>query len=336
MPKAKQEKMEGGEKNKKKYKVRNWKEYNEALVNRGRLIFHITEEAIREWEEKQKKGDEKKKRKPGRPKKFSNLAIETTLTLGQYLRLPLRATEGVVSDILCHMGANCSSPDYTTLSVRGRELFVQIRVRPLRENLHIAVDSTGIKVFGEGEWKVRKHGWSKRRTWLEIHLGVDEQTGDILVGEVTDNTVHDSEMVGPLLSQIPESHPIGQFSGDGAYDTRNCYGTLEKRGVSKITVPPQKNAKIWQHGNSRANREDPHPRDENLREIRQKGRKQWKIDNDYHRRSLSETAMFRLKTIFGDKVLARIFENQRNQLLLRLKLLNRMTLLGMPESYVVE
>jgi len=326
MPKAKKEKTES--KSKKKYKVRNWKEYNEALVNRGRLIFHITEEAIREWEEKQKK-----KKKPGRPKKFSNLAIETALTLGQYLRLPLRATEGIVSDILSRMGANCFSPDYTTLSIRGKELSINIRTRPIQENIHIAVDSTGIKVFGEGEWKVRKHGYSKHRTWLEVHLGVDERTGDILVGEVTNNSVHDSEMVKPLLSQIPDTHSINQFSGDGAYDTRNCYSALEEKNVRKITIPPQKNAKIWKHGNSSGRT---HPRDENLREIREKGRKKWKIDNDYHRRSLSETAMFRLKTIFGDKVPARIFENQRNQLLLRLKMLNRVTELGMPDSYVIE
>jgi len=328
MPKAKEKKTESkSKKNKKKYKVRNWKEYNEALVNRGRLIFHMTEEAIREWEEKQKK-----KKKPGRPKKFSNLAIETALTLGQYFRLPLRATEGIVSDILSRMGTTCSSPDYTTLSIRGKELSINIRTRPIRENIHIAVDSTGIKVFGEGEWKVRKHGWGKHRTWLKVHLGVDEKTGDILMGEVTGNT-HDSEAVDPMLKQIPEKQSIKQFSGDGAYDRRKCYDALKEKIVSKITIPPQKNAKIWKHGNLKGKT---HPRDENLREIRAKGRKRWKIDNNYHRRSLSETAMFRLKTIFGDKVPARVFDNQRNQLLLRLKMLNRMTALGMPESYVVE
>jgi len=332
MPQSKKKKTESrsnrSKKNKKQYKVRNWKEYNEALVNRGRILVQISMEALEKWEEEQKD-----KKKPGRPKKFSDLAIETALTFGQVFHLPLRTTEGVVSSILELMGTDKRSPDYTTLSIRGKDLSINMRTRPMRENLHIAVDSTGVKVFGEGEWKVRKHGYSKRRTWLEVHLGVDEETGDILVGEVTDNTVHDSEMVEPLLSQIPEEHPVSQFSGDGAYDTKNCYDALEARDIPKITIPPQKNARIWKHGNSKGK---PHPRDENLREIREKGRRQWKIDNDYHRRSLSETAMFRLKTIFGDKVPARIFENQRNQLLLRLKMLNRMTLLGMPDSYVVE
>lgn len=310
---------------KKKYKVRNWKEYNEALVSRGRIIFHITEEALKQWEA------EERSKKRGRPKKFSDTAIETALTLGQLLRLPLRATEGLLSDMLLKLGTDCQAPDYSTLSIRGKTLPVSIRVRSVRDDVHIVVDSTGVKVYGEGEWKVRKHGWSKHRTWLELHLGVDEETGDILVGEVTDNSVHDSEMLGPMLNQL-ENHPINQCSGDGAYDTRACYDTLKRHSVPIITIPPQKNAKTWKHGNTEG---EPHPRDENLRTIRKVGRKRWKEESGYHRRSLAETAMFRFKTIFGDKVPSRLFENQRTQLLLRLKALNRMTLLGMPESYVV-
>jgi len=325
MPKqAKEGKKKSGKK-KKTYTVRNWKEYNEALVNRGRLIFHITDEAIRLWEENERA------KKRGRPKKFSDIAIETTLTLGQIFRLPLRSTEGLMSEILSKLGSSCISPDYSTLCIRGKTLKVDIRIRSVREDLHLVVDSTGIKVCGEGEWKVRKHGWSKHRTWLKVHLGADEKTGDIVVGDVTGNDVHDGTMLPVLLWQIPEETPITQCSGDGAYDTRTCYEVLEKRGIPIVTIPPQKNAKIWKHGNTKGDR---HIRDENLRQIRKKGRSTWKDESGYHRRSLSETAMFRYKTLFGDKVSARTFENQRTSLLLRLKALNRMTMLGMPETVV--
>lgn len=326
MPKpAKEPTKKGGKK--KRYKIRNWREYNEALVNRGRIFFHITEEAIKQWEEEQK---DKKKR--GRPKQFSDTAIETFLVLQQTIHQSLRFTEGLLSIILEKLDADCQSPDYSTVSLRGQTLNVTIQVRNTRENLHIAVDSTGVKVFGEGEWKVRKHGWSKHRTWLKLHLGVDEQTGDILVGEVTNNSVDDATMLDPLLDQLPEKQNIDQCSADGAYDKRKCYKTLKRHNVKKVTIPPRKNAKIWQHGNSK---EERLVRDENLRAIRKMGRKKWKEETNFHRRSLSETAMFRVKAIFGDKVPARSFVNQRNQLLLRLKTLNRMTLLGMPESYVV-
>lgn len=317
----------GGKKGKKKYKVRNWREYNRALVDRGKVLFWITEEAIKNWEEQQKTG------KRGKPKQFSNTAIETALTLQQVFRLPLRQTEGFLGSILGKLAPVLKSPDHSTLSIRGKSVTIQIRVRSItHEPLHIVTDSTGVKVYGEGEWKVRMHGWSKRRTWRKLHVGIDEKTGDILLGEVTGNDTADCEMLVPLLDQLPAEQTIHQASLDGAYDKRVCYEALRKRGVSRITIPPRHNAKIWQHGNTQGERL---ARDENLRRIRDVGRKQWKIEADYHRRSLAETGMFRLKTIFGDRVSARTFENQRTQLLIRCKALNRMTTLGMPDSYVV-
>lgn len=316
---------QGGKK--KQYKVRNWQEYNEALVNRGKVTFWVTQEALKAWEEQEKT------KKRGRPRAYSTIAIETALTIQQVFHLALRQTEGFVWSILHKLGSERKSPDYSTLSLRATTLPLQIRVRPVRqEGLHIVVDSTGAKVYGEGEWKVRQHGWSKRRTWKKLHIGVDETTGDILMGEVTGNDTADSEMLNPLLDQLPATTVIDQVSGDGAFDKRVCYGALTKRSVLHIAIPPQHNAKIWQHGNTKAQRL---ARDENLRRIRSVGRTQWKQEANYHRRSLAETTMFRLKTIFTDKVQARNDASQRIQLLLRCKALNLMTTLGMPESYVV-
>ena len=312
-------------KSKKKYKVRNWKEYNEALVNRGRILFWVTEEAIRQWEEK-----ERAKKKPGRPKKFSDTAIETALTVQQVFHLTLRQTEGFLQNILEKIDTGCKSPDYSTLSLRAKDLCVNIRARAIKnENLHVVVDSTGVKIYGEGEWKVRQHGWSKHRTWRKLHVGVDESTGDIIMGEVTTNGIADCKMLAPLLSQVEKK--IAQVSADGAYDKRVCYDTLNDHGVDKITIPPMKNARIWQHGSSKQERLK---RAEYLRSIRKVGRKHWKVISDYHRRSLAETTMFRLKTIFSDKVQARSFDRQRVQLLIRCKALNMLTTLGMPDSYV--
>lgn len=312
---------------KKQYKVRNWKEYNQALVDRGKALFWITEEAIKNWEHDQKTG------KRGKPKQFSNTAIETSLTLSQVFHLPLRGTEGFLANILERINPTLKAPDHSTVSIRSKTLSVQIRVRPIRRgSLHIVVDSTGAKVYGEGEWKVRQHGWSKRRSWKKLHIGVDEHTGDILIGEVTGNATADCHMLAPMLDQLPDTTIIDQLSGDGGYDKRVCYDELRKRNVPRITIPPQHNARIWRHGNSSALR---YARDENLRCIRAVGRKQWKITTNYHRRSLAETTMFRLKTIFGDRVSARLFANQRTELLIRCKALNRMTTLGMPKSCLV-
>ncbi|BAY24022.1 transposase [Calothrix sp. NIES-2100] len=192
------------------------------------------------------------------------------------------------------------------------------------------MDSTGVKVYGEGEWKVRTHGSAKRRTWRKLHLGVDEGTGEILAAVVTTNDVADCEVLTDLLEQI--EHPIDQLSGDGGYDTFDCYDAIASRGA-KATIPPRSNAKIQQHGNCKA---PPHPRDENLRACRQVGRKQWKQESGYHRRSLSETAMFRLKIIFGGKLRRRFFDNQAVELFLQCAALNRMIQLGKPDSYKLE
>lgn len=320
---AKKQKSEG----KKKYRVRNWKEYNEALVNRGKVMFWITEEAMEAWEEKQKTG------KRGKPKLFSNTAIETALTLKEVFHLPLRQTEGFLTSVFERINIPLKAPDHSTLSLRGKTLSVAIRVRsPRNEPLHIVVDSTGAKVYGEGEWKVRQYGWGKRRTWRKLHIGVDETTKDILLGEVTTNAIADCTMLAPLLRELPPQHVIAQVSADGAFDKQICYDALQKRSVPLITIPPQKNARIAQHGNLHAS---PLPRDGTLRRIREVGRKQWKQESGYHRRSIAENTMFRLKTIFPDKVRASTFMNQRIQLLLRCKALNRMTTLGMPDSYVV-
>jgi heme-degrading monooxygenase HmoA len=326
-------KQKPGKKGKKQYKVRNWHEYNEALVNRGRITFWITEEAMKNWEEQKKDKKDGKKRKPGKPKLFSDTAIETTLVVGQVFHLPLRQTEGFVASILSMFQVSLKTPDFSTLSIRGRNMPVCIAARPMSsQSIHIVVDSTGAKVYGEGEWKVRQHGWTKRRRWKKLHVGVDEATGDILLGEVTDCSVSDGDMLEPLLASLPEETVVQQVSADGAYDQRKCYDALRSRSVHRVAIPPKRNARIWRHGNSKDERL---ARDENLRRIRSVGRKTWKQEANYHRRSLAETTMFRLKTIFTDRVSSRTDTRQRTELLLRCKALNRMTTLGMPKTEVV-
>lgn len=323
--KQKQSSRRPAKKSKKKtYKIRNWKEYNESLVQRGNIFLWISQDAREHWYNKNTTG------KRGRPELFSDTAISSALTIGQVFRLPLRQTQGCLNSFLRLMNIHLVSPDYSTLSIRGENLNTIIRPHNVsNEQLHIVVDSTGAKVFGEGEWKVRQHGWSKHRTWIKLHLAIDEKTRTINAGEVTGNNTADCEVLPNLLNKIV--NPLRQVSADGAYDKRICYNALAKRNI-KAAIPPQKNAKIWQHGNSHNERL---ARDENLRRIREVGKKQWKEEIGYHRRSIAETTIFRIKTIFGDKISARTFQGQVSQLLLRCNILNQMTLLGMPESIVV-
>jgi hypothetical protein len=328
--------------NKTTYKVTNWAEYNAALVSRGSVTIWLSDEVIDSWGsiEKPPKGS-----LGGHPKTYSDTAIQAALTIREVYSLTYRATEGFVSSLLTMMGAPVKCPDYTTLSYRAQTLPVTLSKEAKAalasgESLHIAVDSTGVKVYGEGEWKVRKHGWSKHRTWRKVHLGVS--TGGpskhlIATDEMTTNGAGDGDgqLLPKLLNQLTEDlpdTPLADLYGDGGYDTRGCYEAIAAHGAASI-IPPQKNAKIWQHGNTKAERL---PRDQNLRRIRTIGRKAWKEEIGYHARSLSETAMFRFKTLFGHGLSNRQFETQRIQTKIRIQAMNKMTLLGMPSSVKAE
>jgi len=308
-------------KNKKKYKVRNWKEYNQMLVNRGRIDMWVDKGILERWFAKPQKIK-------GAPKKYTNEAIELTLQLGTVFSMRLRQTEGFVHSIFQTMKVNLTVPDHSTLSRRGEILPIKLP-KENKENLTIILDGSGLKVYGEGEWKVRKHGYSKHRTWMKVGLAITPDN-EIRAVSLTDNTITDGESAKALLLQ--EEASIEKFVGDGAYDKRNVYQLGKARNIKQMIVPPQKNAKIWQHGNCKL---PPLARDENLRQIRKETRKKWKERTGYHVRSLVETAFFRFKTIFGDKLKARNFPQQMTEVSIKASILNKMRILGMPESYAV-
>lgn len=306
---------------KKQYRIRNWHAYNESLVQRGSLDIWISEEAMQKWYANPT-------HKQGAQSVYSNLAISTVLTIQKLFHLPLRAAEGFVGSVFRMASVSLDIPDYSTLSRRSDGLTVLLTKRK-KEKTILIVDGSGAKVFGEGEWKVRQHGVSKRRTWKKIHIAIDED-GEIRATEMTSNATHDSEVVPNLFSQ--EDAKIEAFAGDGAFDTQGVYTACQHHNVPRILVPPRHNAKIWQHGNCSA---PPHPRDQNLRAIRQVGRKQWKIQSGYHIRSGVENTFFRWKTIFGDRLKSRAEARQRTEVRIMASALNRMFSLGMPDSYAV-
>jgi IS5 family transposase len=310
-------------KTKRTYRLRNWSEYNASLVQRGSLTIWVSQDVLQAWHNHERTGTR------GKPFTYTDTAILCMATLEEVYHLPLRATEGLMRSVVKLLGVGLPVPDYTTLCRRRRALAVALPRRAKDAPMHMVVDSTGIKVYGEGEWKVRQHGWSRHRTWRKLHFGVDEASGEFVAVVVSTNSFKDSQILSDLLEQVEEQ--ISQVSADGAYDSRNCYDAIRAR-EARAAIPPQKRAKIWRHANTKAER---HIRDENLREIRRKGRAQWKRDSNYHRRSLAETQVFRVKMIFGERVSARSFDGQAAQLLVRCATLNRMTHLGMPDSYAV-
>jgi hypothetical protein len=307
------------------YRTGNWAAYNESLVQRGSITLWISEDVLADWHP-----EPEGIRPRGGQVRYSDQAITCLLMLKAVYHLPYRQTVGLGQSVIDLLGADVRVPDYTTLCKRSADLAVSLVTSNPNEPKHIVVDSTGLKIYGEGEWKVRQHGYSKRRTWRKLHLSVDESNHEIQALELTAAGVDDAEAGKQLVDDTPGE--IDQVSGDGSYDKRKFYAACTARAVKRITIPPRRDAKIWQHGNCK---KVPLPRDQNLRRIRQIGRKTWKVECDYHRRSLAETAVFRFKTIFGNTLSTRTLNRQITEARIRAAALNRMTQLAMPDSYRV-
>ena len=328
------------EKKKQQYRIRNWPEYNAALKRRGSLTLWVDEDALQGWHEAQKSG------RRGASFSYSASAILCALTLQCVYHLPLRATVGLLVSLLELMDVNLPVPDYSTLSRRRATLGVTLQSWVPVGPLHLLVDASGFKVFGEGEWKVRQHGYSKRRTWRKLHIGSNQATGEIVAAVVTTNNFRDDQVLADLLEQVPEqseqseqSVELESVSGDGIYDSSPSYELLQKRGARAI-IPPRRGARLADL-NQKPHLQERNQHIERLRDLEKSGldtqqaRKRWKEETHYHRRSLIETSFGRLKTIFGNTLSARQFESQANELFLRCAVLNRMTQQGMPQSYPI-
>lgn len=303
-------------KTKKKYRIRNWGEYSKALVNRGSLTIWFDENSISEWHNAQQTGQR------GRPYDYSNIAILCALSLRNLFRLPLRATEGLLVSLIELLRLPITAPNYSTLSRRQGTLDIPSYQNKNAEPMHLVIDSTGIKIYGEGEWQMRQHGKEKRRTWRKLHIAVNEATQDIVTAIITEATVHDSEVLSSLLQSSKLN--VSQVTADGAYDTHGCYKAAIDVGA-KPCFPPRVNA-----AKNKPIDEAQRLRNQAIGKVRDKGLKKWKIKNNYHRRSLSETAFSRLKKIFGAHASGRIFRNQVTELALRCHMLNKMNQLGLP------
>ncbi len=305
------------------YRVKNWSEYDKALVQRGSITFWLSEDFEKIW---WYVGDKQR----GGQFDYSEQAILIMLTVKEVFHLTNRGVEGFMRSLFQMLEINLPVPDHSTLSRRSKDLQVKLP-KKTNQSLNIVMDSTGLKIYGEGEWKVRMHGVSKRRTWLKLHIGANPQDCEIQAVLLTKNNVSDDQAVEGLLDQIEQA--ILDFAADGAYDKRKVYNSFNAHSPEvNILIPPRKNARIWQHGNTKTERLK---RDENLRSIRKDGRKEWKRKSGYHIHSLAETIMFRLKTIFGNGLSARLIETQTTQALIRCLALNKTTHLGMPQSYIL-
>ena len=303
---------------KSRYKTTNWAEYNQALRQRGAFTI---------WFDPQMQWYAMPTGKKGCQPTYSDTAIQFALTIRNLFQLALRQTQGFIQSLFQLAHLNWNVPDFSTLSRRADILQTRLHksAKKPQEGLHILVDSTGIKVTGDGEWVRKKHGLNQHRQWLKLHFATDANSGEIQAVEVTTCEYGDSEMLKPLLDQIDE--PIASVTADGAYDTVDCYDVILKRQANVI-IPPRSNAVLW------AENEIGRARNHAVQACWNKGRKQWKREIGYHQRSRIEAKMFAFKRL-GQGVSSRCFNRQVVDLQIRVDILNKFTQLGTAQTVAV-
>ena len=298
------------------YRVTNWPDYNRALVRRGEVTLWLHEAVLRDW-----------RAAGGKGKRYSDAAIRCALSLRAIFRLPLRQTEGLLRSLKAMLGLTIPVPSYATLSRRAEDLTVPPLPRgPRHEPVHLAIDSTGLKLFGEGEWKMRQHGKAKRRVWRKLHLAVDTDTGEILAHSLTPSSRHDSPEMPGLLAKVKE--PVTVVCADKGYDSFDCHAAILARGARPV-IPPRIGAAITPPPDRK---DAPGTRGDAVRRITEIGVKLWKVETGYHRRSLAETAMARYKAIIGPSVKSRKLATQITEAAIAVRCINTLTALGMPKA----
>lgn len=234
--------------------------------------------------------------------------MQCGLVIREVFHLPLRALEGLMQSIMTLLDVDLAIPDYSTFSRRAAALTVPIGRRVSETPRHLVIDATGLKGYGAGQWHRHQHRVLRRRTWRKLHLAVDTRTHEVIAAELTAATGQDAEVFPALLEPIPVDAPIASLPADRAYETRVCRQRLLDCQAEAL-IPPRANAVAWPPlANGKT-----HPRTAILEDRQQQGKKAWKTHSGYHRRSLAETALFRLKTLFGERLSHRRFETQTTQ-----------------------
>jgi hypothetical protein len=300
------------------YRVTNWREYNQALKNRGSLTVWLSEDFEKSWLAESEKAQTR-----GHPLVYSEACITLMLTLRHLFKLALRQLTGFVESLLTLLDKKLPVPEFSRLSRRASFSLSRLSLPSLKEPGHMVIDSTGFKVFGEKEWLETKHGKQyQRKIWRKLHIGISGD-GFIVAREMTDHRTDDRACVDSLLKQAGLEH-IHDLLADGGYDSHQIYQALKVHEVHPLIPPPSKSVV--------SSAIKPTLRDQTIAYIKEKGYWAWYFKNNFGRRNKVENTFYRLKTIFGRKLLTRSWDNQNAETHLICCMLNKMTELGMPQT----
>lgn len=290
-------------------KRRDWPQYNRHLVNRGKINFWISPDLAKTWQAK-------KCKKVGRPFQYADHLIKAICCLRFQFKMSLRATQGLFFSIVQAMGWAMPIPSYSQICRRMHTLAIQKSFKRKQDVTDIILDTTGLKVFGAGEWRNKKYGGKRR--WKKLHLAMDAKTGELILAQVTDEHVHDTTYVEKALQQ--GNRRKGKFLIDGIGDSKKMYELVERHNKELMTPP--RNGGVIRKEKALVKR------NEAIQVIRGLGgdrlaRSIWSKLTGYNRRVEVESMMARWKSLYSGELKSRDPQRQRVEVCLKAQMINK-------------
>lgn len=318
-------------------KVRNWSVYNKSLIKRGGIIFNFNQNYLSHlyYTAKQVRGG---------AKQYSEQMYEYLLTIKVLFRLPWRGTIGFAEGLLKKAFPHdvIRLPDFAHASRSCARLDLKIRqMLPIvrAEGMELAFDSTGISVYTTSGYHQRKHGknslYRKKEQWKKIHVAMDLNSMQVICAHYSDSNINDCEAINIMSQSIKGK--VGSVRADGAYDTEAFRKIITDWGGVAI-IPPASTSKSQDELQKKPKYKKYYleERDKAIKMIREsasfkEGLKEWKVQSGYHKRSLIEAFMFRLKRTFGFYLHNKTIEGRINEIITKMNLLNLMASFGRAE-----
>lgn len=315
-----------------KMKVCNVADYNESLKARGR-IFHLFDEAIKVW--LYTEVEKKKKSKYI----YSNRLIEILAVFRYLFNYRYRQLQGLIEDYIRYKNLKLPVPNFTTLCRRMAKMCRTIHDHRDKKKLiddsevDVLLDSTGINIYHTGGGHSKENSRARQHNHFDqvrkMHVALNPKTKKVLSIIMSKGTIVDSDVAPTLLTRIPCF--IGSIYADGAYDRSKVRKACVECCARQI-IPPKKNAVIRKASKKELpelwNERNAAVRFINQYKDREEGRKKWKEENFYGRRSLIEAFFGKFKNIFGFNFMSRNDKSRESELATKIRILNSFSDLG--------
>jgi hypothetical protein len=288
---------------------RDWSQYNRQLIHRGKIFFWVSKEVLQQQPLKQKKN--------GHPLVYTDALIQAMCYLRFKYHLSLRETEGYFCSLMEFLQELKKVPCYTQICRRMKALKLPKELLSRKGVTDVVLDTTGLKVYGEGEWRAEKYGG--RKSWRKLHLALDPRSGKLVLAEITEEHKHDTTHMEKALQRT--NRRKGKVLIDGIADSQKCYELAHRYGKSLLT-PPKK-------GSIFRREESLRERNEALGVIRALGgdrvaRSIWSKLVGYNRRVIIESMISRWKRLYGGDLRSRSEIRQGVEVKIKARMINEM------------